>query len=122
GARRPVGRFGARSLSEPWFWLVAGPNGSGKTTLVRSGALTPWVGDLPEVSLNPDDVVRELRPLLLHATELELVRQAQAVSDSRVDAAIAQRRSLLVETVLSSDKFRSRVTEGKRPVNRALRK
>lgn len=56
-------------------------------------------------------MVRELRPLLLHATELDLVRQAQALSDSRVDAAIAQRRSLLVETVLSSDKFRSRVTE-----------
>ena len=45
------------------------------------------------------------------ATELDLVRQAQAESDGRVDQAILARRSFLVETVLSSDKFRARVTE-----------
>lgn len=45
------------------------------------------------------------------ATELEIVRRAQVDSDGRVDHAILARRSFLVETVLSSDKFRPRVTE-----------
>lgn len=56
-------------------------------------------------------MVRELRPRMPGVGELELVRAAQALSDGRVDAAIAERRSLLVETVLSSDKFRARVTQ-----------
>jgi predicted ABC-type ATPase len=90
--------------------MVAGPNGSGKTTLVRSGALASLTGPLPELSFNPDDIARSLRAQLQAATEVELVRQAQAESDRRVDQAIHARRSFLVETVLSSDKFRDRVT------------
>ncbi|HTW73168.1 MAG TPA: AAA family ATPase [Acetobacteraceae bacterium] len=89
--------------------MVAGPNGSGKTTLVRSGALTPLTGPLPELLLNPDDIARVLRGEMPDATELEVVRRAQAESDGRVDRAILAHRSFLVETVLSSDKFQHRV-------------
>lgn len=67
-------------------------------------------GSLPELLLNPDDIARSLRAQLPGASELEVVRQAQAESDALVDQAIMARRSFLVETVLSSDKFRPRVT------------
>ncbi len=67
-------------------------------------------GALPELSFNPDDMARSLREQMPAATEREIVRRAQADSDGRVDQAILARRSFLVETVLSSDKFRSRVT------------
>jgi predicted ABC-type ATPase len=77
---------------------------------VRSGALLGLTGPLPEFSLNPDDIARSLRQQLPGVTELAIVRQAQAESDCLVDQAIQARRSLLVETVLSSDKFRPRVT------------
>ena len=76
---------------------------------MRSGALTPFTGPLPELLLNPDDFARMLRDEMPEATELELVRRAQAESDSRVDRAILAHRSFLVETVLSSDKFQHRV-------------
>jgi len=91
--------------------MVAGPNGSGKTTLVRSGALAALTGPLPELSFNPDDMARLLREQMPAAAEVEIVRRAQAESDGKVDRAILARRSFLVETVLSSDKFRPRVTE-----------
>jgi predicted ABC-type ATPase len=79
--------------------------------LVRSGALTALIGPLPEFSLNPYDIARSLRGEMAGATELAIVRRAQAESDGKVDQAISARRSLLVETVLSSDKFHSRVTQ-----------
>lgn len=79
--------------------------------MVRSVALAALTGKLPEISLNPDDIARSLRAERPAATELELLRQAQAESDGRVDRAILARRSFLVETVLSSDKFQPRVTE-----------
>ena len=78
---------------------------------MRSGALAALTGPLPEVSFNPDDIVRSLREHMPGVTELEIVRRAQAESDAQVDRAILARRSFLVETVLSSDKFRARVTE-----------
>ena len=59
--------------------------------------------------LNPDDIARVLRGEMPDATELEVVRRAQAESDGRVDRAILAHRSFLVETVLSSDKFQHRV-------------
>lgn len=78
---------------------------------MRSGALAGVIGPLPDASFNPDDIARSLREQMPAATELDLVRSAQADSDGRVDQAILARRSFLVETVLSSDKFRARVTE-----------
>ena len=77
---------------------------------MRSGALIALTGPLPELSLNPDDIARPLRAQMPAATELEIVRHAQAQSDGQVDRAILARRSFLVETVLSSDKFRARVS------------
>ena len=90
----------------PAFVIVAGPNGSGKTTLVRSGVLASVLG-VPDVSLNADDVARELagggQP-----TEQQSLRAAR-ITDNRLDVEIAAGRSVIVETVLSSDKYQDRV-------------
>lgn len=90
----------------PNLVIVAGPNGSGKTTLVRSGVLA-HVLDVPDLSINADDFARELAAGGQPTDEQSL--QAARMSDARLDAEIAAGRSVLVETVLSSDKFKHRV-------------
>jgi predicted ABC-type ATPase len=86
----------------PWFWIVAGPNGAGKTTLVEKGIIQAIVGhDL--VTLNADVRTRELLaadPLMPDAN-----LQAAIEIDGRVAACIEQHIDVLVETVLSSDKY-----------------
>lgn len=94
----------------PRLVIVAGPNGSGKTTLVRSGVLANLY-DVSTVSINADDVAREWaqggQP-----TDAQSLAVAQ-FCDSRLDEHIAAGRSVIVETVLSSDKFQSRVAAAK---------
>jgi predicted ABC-type ATPase len=86
----------------PWFWIVAGPNGAGKTTLVEKGIIQAIVGhDL--VTLNADVRTRELLaadPLMPDAN-----LHAAIETDARVAACIEQHVDVLVETVLSSDKY-----------------
>jgi predicted ABC-type ATPase len=73
--------------------------------------LLALTGPLPGLAFNPDDIALSFSDQMPGATQLEVLRRAQAESDGRVDQAIQERRSCLVETVLSSDKFRSRVTD-----------
>jgi predicted ABC-type ATPase len=85
-----------------WFWIVAGPNGAGKTTLVEDGIIKTITGhDL--VTLNAD-----VRTQLLLAED-PLIPDANLRAaieiDRRVAACIEQGVDLLVETVLSSDKY-----------------
>lgn len=91
----------------PNLGMVAGPNGSGKTTLVRSGVLA-HVLDVPDLSINADDYAKELAAGGQPTDEQSL--QAAQMSDAHLDAEIAAGRSVLVETVLSSDKFKHRVS------------
>jgi predicted ABC-type ATPase len=90
----------------PKLVIVAGPNGSGKTTLVRAGALAAVLSG-PAISLNADDLARDIAQGG-HPTEADSLEAAQR-TDARLDSEIAAGRSVLVETVLSSDKFKSRV-------------
>jgi predicted ABC-type ATPase len=86
----------------PWFWIVAGPNGAGKTTLVEKGLLQAIVGH-GLMALNADVRTRELLaadPLLPDAN----LRAAMEI-DAQLAACIEQRVDVLVETVLSSDKY-----------------
>lgn len=81
---------------------MAGPNGAGKTTLVEQGIIQAITGhDL--VTLNADVRTRELLatdPLMADAN-----LRAAIETDGRVAACIEQRVDVLVETVLSSDKY-----------------
>jgi predicted ABC-type ATPase len=86
----------------PWFWIVAGPNGAGKTTLVEKGMVQAIAGH-ELVTLNADVRTRELLaadPLIPDAN----LRAAIEI-DGQVAAYIEQRVDVLVETVLSSDKY-----------------
>lgn len=86
----------------PWFWIVAGPNGAGKTTLVEKGIVQAITGH-ELVALNADVRTRELLaadPLISDAN----LRAAIEI-DAQVAANIEQRVDVLLETVLSSDKY-----------------
>lgn len=92
---------------------MAVPNGSGKSALIRSGVLDRWT-ETPLRALSPDDIVLELRRDHPGAGEADRLIEAQPKSDRLVDHAISERRSGMVETVLSSGKFQL-------PVLRALK-
>ena len=90
----------------PQLVIVAGPNGSGKTTLVRSGAISAAI-DVPALSINADDIARSLAGDS-NPTPEQSLRAAQ-MADGELDAAIHLFGSdAMIETVLSSDKFKAR--------------
>lgn len=86
----------------PWLWIVAGPNGSGKTSLVRTGFIQRTSpGQL--ITLNADD-----RTALILATdpaEPNANLRAAIEIDAELAACIERGDDVLVETVLSSDKY-----------------
>jgi predicted ABC-type ATPase len=86
----------------PWFWIVAGPNGAGKTTLVEKGVVQAIAGHDP-VTLNADVRTRELLAAdpFIHDANL----RAAIEIDGQVAACIERGVDVLVETVLSSDKY-----------------
>ncbi len=90
----------------PILVIVAGPNGSGKTTLVRSGALADLMA-VPAASINADDIARQLANGAQPTNAQSLL--AAQTADAMLDGEIAAGRSVIVETVLSSEKFKSRV-------------
>lgn len=97
----------------PRLWILAGPNGSGKSSFVNTDIFETLTNtpEHPDVllRLNPDQMAltlaRERPDLKGDALSLE----AAIRSDAKLDEMIAQRKSLLVETVLSSDKLIARV-------------
>ena len=104
-------------MSSPELWIVAGPNGAGKTTCVKKGPISIL---LPDVSFfNPDD--RTLEKLQASGyrgfidAPLDLQTNFFFISADEVfqelKDEIAQNRAVGVETVLSSEKYRSLVDE-----------
>ena len=96
-------------MTKPRFWLLAGPNGSGKSTLAETDVFrrltqspeTPQ----PLVQLNADALSRELaRTHPAMAPSARDLLAAQTI-DAGVASLIEQEQSLLVETVLSTDKY-----------------
>lgn len=94
----------------PWLVIVAGPNGSGKTTLVRAGVVSAVLPG-PATSINADDIARALAGDARPTPEQSL--HAAQRADALLDAEIEAGRSVVVETVLSSDKLRRRVAAAK---------
>ena len=65
----------------------------------------------PLSALSPDDIVLRLRIDHPGWPELDLLRAAQDESDRQVAALVGSGRGVMVETVLSSDKFRPLVLQ-----------
>jgi predicted ABC-type ATPase len=96
----------------PELWIVAGPNGAGKTTCAKAKPISDLLPDVP--FLNPDDrTLVKLRSAGYAGfqdapgdmqTRL-FFESADEVFDE-LKQALAQKKKVGVETVLSSDKYR----------------
>lgn len=106
-------------MDAPELWLIAGPNGAGKTTVTRNH---PLAGLLAGVHfLNPDVRTLELLQQRGIASFAEAARQPAVLRETNIQAAedshaeLVQRlragEAVAVETVLSTTKYRSVVTE-----------
>lgn len=94
-----------------WMWIIAGPNGAGKSTFVQSLVQETSFNKL--IRLNADERTKELRAEHPRTPEPTLNLRAARDIDAEVERCIAAGRSFLVETVLSSDKYRDDVETAK---------
>ena len=88
-----------------WMWIIAGPNGAGKSTFTDE-LLESEAG---LVKLNADERTLALRARTPNAPLRDLNLRAAQEIDAEVADCIAKGRSFLVETVLSSPKYRDDV-------------
>lgn len=99
-----------------WLWIVAGPNGAGKSThtaklVAAAQAANP---DVEIIKLNADERTAELKQLFPDRPQRELNLQAAQETDASLAKAIAgDKPAILVETVLSSEKYKDDVLEAK---------
>lgn len=99
---------------QPWLWIIAGHNGAGKSTL--QPVLATMLGEACRF-LNPDDVTRALLGGTFdvdNKTRMQANLEAAQWVDREVDRLIDDGKSVAVETVLSTDKFRRRVLAAKK--------
>jgi len=90
---------------------VAGPNGSGKTTFLKRGSLHAIISGLPPQSLSSDVVTATLVQAGVETTTANL--GAANLIDDMLKKTVDQGRSVIVETVLSSDKYLKLVQNAK---------
>lgn len=99
-----------QKTDQPVLLIVAGPNGSGKSSVYRDADLeldgrSVWI-------VNPDLLaarIRDVENLPLGAANLEAVIRIKAW----LKASIAVHKTIGVETVLSTDKYRPLVERAK---------
>lgn len=97
-------------LEQPVFLIVAGPNGSGKSSVYANTDLE-WGGRSVWI-VNPDLLaarISEIEGQALPEANLTAVKRIEAW----VDASIAVHKTIGVETVLSTDKYRRLVNAAK---------
>lgn len=98
-----------------WMWIVAGPNGAGKSSFAGKtlenliDAHPSEFGPGTLTKLNADERTLELRRLHPDAAQRDLNLQAAKDIDATVAAMIDAGQSFVVETVLSSPKYRNDV-------------
>lgn len=96
--------------SRHWFVLVGGINGAGKTTLAQSRPFLQLFDvdpDSPVEIINPDIVTQRIREQAPTSRLDEVNLRAAQVCESRVRAALKERKtSVVIETVLSTDKYK----------------
>jgi predicted ABC-type ATPase len=86
------------------MWLVAGPNGAGKSTF--TGEFLKTLGMPPLRKLNADEVTVSLREKDGQSSQDALNLRAAEIVDAQVRESIKNGVDFLVETVLSSSKYR----------------
>lgn len=82
----------------PVLIVIAGPNGSGKTTITSKILRHEWLEDA--LYINPDQVAQEQ---FGDWNSPEAVMQAAQYCEQQREQCLAQRHSLIFETVLSSE-------------------
>jgi predicted ABC-type ATPase len=95
---------------QPVFLIVAGPNGSGKSSVYRDADLE-WGGRSIWI-VNPDLLaarISDVEGLALREANLAAVVRIE----SWLEASISVHKTICVETVLSTDKYRRLVTKAK---------
>ncbi len=94
-----------------WMWIIAGPNGAGKSSFAED-----FIADLGQsslIKLNADERAVQLREKFPAAPQDELNLKAAIEIDQEVVECIGGGRSFVVETVLSSSKYRDDVITAK---------
>ncbi len=93
------------------MWIIAGPNGAGKTSF--AGRFLANLGHNNLIKLNADERTLELRKEFPDAEQKDLNYQAANEIDQKVVDCINGGHSFVVETVLSSPKYRDDVLAAK---------
>jgi predicted ABC-type ATPase len=91
------------SRVRPCVVIVGGVNGSGKSTFARRAAETELL--LGQTAINPDELSKEAQSELPALNDSGASLAGAERAEKAVWRAIAEGRSVAVETVLSSDKF-----------------
>lgn len=88
---------------QPEFWIIAGVNGAGKTTTVRNAKAAGLIGEV--VYLNPDELTLEIRKSKPGIDLIEANLEAARTVEKLVESYLLEKKSVAVETVLSSSKY-----------------
>jgi predicted ABC-type ATPase len=94
-----------------WMWIIAGPNGAGKSGF--AGSFLKDLGDNALVKLNADERTLKLRKQFPREAQDDLNLKAAIAVDNDVEKCIDAGQSFVVETVLSSSKYRDDVIKAK---------
>lgn len=100
-----------QKIEAPRLWIVAGPNGSGKSTLysetdIEGFGRSVWI-------INPDLLslrISEQEKVSLRTANIQALNRIQAW----LEASVKAHQTVGVETVLSTDKYRSLVRSAKK--------
>lgn len=88
----------------PFFWIVGGINGAGKTTLCRSANVKALFGTVQV--MNADRLARDRRMLEPEISQYDADRWAADTVYAVAARRIGERKSVSLETVLSTDKYK----------------
>ena len=86
------------SEHKPVLIVIAGPNGSGKTTITSQILHHKWMEDA--VYINPDQIAKDK---FGDWNSVEAVMQSVKYCEASREQCLAERKSLIFETVLSAD-------------------
>lgn len=100
-----------RKPERPTLWIIAGPNGCGKSSLYNRTDIEGWGGSV--WIINPDLLTQsivEQENVALNDANLAAVKRIE----QWLDASISVYQTIGVETVLSTEKYRSLVVHARR--------